>query len=195
MPAEGFRGRRSQTNSAGAAAQTLRALQDSQRQFLKMQKQLLAAFTGLTKLISAALSKTVASQDDEPYRSMLGVATVRHHNPRSLYPPRIPCVVCSWGESLETLLEPVDGTSTPSTGPYITMALLAQQKASEASRKELAVAEASTPSAGQFITMAEVQALLTKEKAKIVVPSLPSPNTHPPYLVAILSLPYPERYT
>ncbi|KAI8572248.1 hypothetical protein RHMOL_Rhmol01G0183100 [Rhododendron molle] len=34
-----------ETNSVGADAQTLRALQDGQRQFLEMQKQLFAAFT------------------------------------------------------------------------------------------------------------------------------------------------------
>lgn len=74
-------------------------------------------------------------------------------------------------------------------------ALLAQQKASEACRKEPTVAETSTPSAGQFITLAKVQALFTKEKAKTVLPSLPSPDICPPYPMAILSLPYPEGYT
>lgn len=92
-----------------------------------------------------------------------------------------------------------DGASTPSTGPYITMAevqaLLTQQKASEGSREEPAVAKASALSAEQFITLADVQALLSKEKAKTVLPSLPSSNICPPDLITILSLPYPEGYS
>ncbi|KAI8530046.1 hypothetical protein RHMOL_Rhmol11G0024100 [Rhododendron molle] len=61
-----------ETNSAGAAAQTLWALQDGQRQFLEMQKQLLAAFTGLTELILAVLPKATVGQNDEPVQNYAG---------------------------------------------------------------------------------------------------------------------------
>lgn len=64
-----------ETSSAGAAVQMLRAIQDGQCQFHEMQKQLLAAFTGLTKLILATLPKAVASKNDKPPQIHAGGST------------------------------------------------------------------------------------------------------------------------
>lgn len=117
-----------ETNSAGAAAQTLRALQDGQRQFLEMQRHLLAAFTGLTELISAALPKAAVGENDEPQQNHVGGNTSQTAQPQVLSSvPHHLCPVLVGGIAGNPVGDrqkevAVDGTSTPSTGPYITMA-------------------------------------------------------------------------
>ncbi|XP_058180082.1 uncharacterized protein LOC131298621 [Rhododendron vialii] len=91
--------------------------------------------------------------------------------------------------------------NSTTSGPFVLPAPTAGNPAG-AHGKKPAVDGTSTLSVGPYITMVEVQALLTrqkalltKEKAKMIMPSLPNPDIRPPYPVTILLLPYPEGYT